>query len=126
MANSYEILNKIARNMMQKGYAVTQNPSSVVCGNLSISYAAASIQSPMGGVNGNVSPFLGIGIANPGILVLTGVTGTTIPTVILSATELAVMVEVAGYANDVQVLADDGVTQLAYLLGTSDWLSMGS
>ena len=67
MSNSVQILAKIARNAQQMGLTVSsQSATAVVIGDMTITYEKASIQGPMGGVDGNVSPFLGIGVAAPG------------------------------------------------------------
>ena len=127
MANSEQILNKIARNLGQRGIAYVQSSTSVTAGNLIVSYSPAAIQSPMGGIDDSVTPFLGIGIANPGQLLLKGGAGlNTIAAIFTSSVELTVMAEAAGFANDIIIQAGDTTAQLAYVLGTADWLSMGS
>jgi hypothetical protein len=80
MANITSISNKIARNAQVLGITVvsqqydTFGNASVTlqadAGTITISYVLAEIQYPMGGVNPMVSPYLGIGIANPGQLLL--------------------------------------------------------
>ena len=71
MANSVQILDKIQRNCQQRGIAVSR-PSAelLIAAGIEISYEAAEISSPMGGIDPSVSPFLGIGVANPGKIVL--------------------------------------------------------
>lgn len=130
MANSVSILNKVARNAQTLGLTVnSQTASAVVIENgsndLTISYQAASIQAPMGGVDPTVSPYLGIGTANPGQLVLTGAgTSNTVGSVIDSAVAAQVLQLLSGFANDI-IIADSTHPQIAYLRGTSDWLGMG-
>lgn len=127
MANSAQILNKIARNLGQEGLAFTQGASSVSVGNVVITYVPASIQSPMGGVDGSVSPFLGIGVANPGKIQLKGTAGlNTIAAIFTSATELKALSLATAFANNVIVQAGDTTAQLAEIPGMVDLLAMGS
>lgn len=75
MANSVQILDKIQRNCQQRGIAVSR-PSAelLIAAGIEISYEAAAelnaATSPMMGIDASVSPFLGIGVANPGKIVL--------------------------------------------------------
>ena len=129
-ANSVSILAKIARNAQQLGLTVnSQTASSVVIENasndLTITYAAASIQAPMGGVDPTVSPYLGIGTSNPGQLVLTGAgTANTVGGVLDSQVAAQVLQLMSGFANDI-VIADSTHPAIAYLRGTVDMLGMG-
>lgn len=76
MANKEQILNKIARNldMLKIGYSRDVSKVTIENGSndLEITYVDADIQKPMGGVDGNVSPFLGVGVANPGYIKIAG------------------------------------------------------
>lgn len=76
MANKKQIMDKIARNLDMMKISYTRDVASILVENgsndLTISYVDADIQKPMGGVDGAVSPFLGMGVANPGILKLQG------------------------------------------------------
>jgi len=130
MANITSIMNKFARNAQTIGLTVvSQDASHVVISNgsnnLTIGYVVAAILPPMGGVDPAVSPFLGIGIANPGQLSLFGATGTTIGTLIDSAVAAQVLQLLSGFANDIVLFSSDGSTQLARLRGDSDNLGMG-
>ena len=76
MANSKQILNKIARDASMLGLTVSSHTASslvitdAVSGfDILIAYEDAQIQDPMGGIDPTVSPFLGIGTANPGKIV---------------------------------------------------------
>ena len=67
MANAVQILDKIERNCKQLGLTTSRSSATaLVAEGMTITYTAATIQAPMGGVDGTVSPFLGIGIAAPG------------------------------------------------------------
>lgn len=132
MANKDAILDKIARNMVQRGYAnsvrsgdsvlVTKTGGDV----LTVSYVAKSIQSPMGGVSDAASPFLGIGTAAPGSLKVKGAAGeNTIAAISDTVEALALMNELAGYANDIIVEAGDTTTELARLRGHESVLGLG-
>ena len=80
MANITSISNKLARNAQILGIVVSSQgydsfgnayvSFTADSGTLSVYYLTAEIQVPMGGVNPMVSPYLGIGIANPGQLML--------------------------------------------------------
>jgi hypothetical protein len=131
MANSVAILNKMARNATMLGQTVvSQSQTAVVIANgsnnLTISYANA-VFSPavVGGVDPTVSPYLGIGVGNPGQLVLQSATGTTVPTVIDGAIAAQVLCMLAALANDIIIMSDDGVTQLARIRGQSDIIGLG-
>ena len=130
MANSKQTLAKIARNAAQLGLTVNSaSDTSVVIENgsndITVTYASASIQSPMGGIDSSVSPFLGIGIANPGQIVMTtpGTAGT-VGGVIDSAVAAQVLQLISGHANDI-ILADSTHTSICRLRGTVDLLGMG-
>jgi len=134
MGNSVQILAKLARNAQQLGLTVnSQSQSAVVIENgsndLTISYQAASIQAPMGGVDPSVSPFLGIGTANPGKIVITGPgTAGTVGSVIDSKVAAQVLQLCAGMANNI-ILADSthlaSAGGIAELQGSSDWQNLG-
>ena len=130
MANVTAIMNKLARNAQVLGLTVnSQTASSVVIENgsndLTISYQLASIQSPQGGVDPTVSPYLGIGIANPGQLVLTGAgTAGTVGGVIDSAVAAQVLQMMSGMANDI-IIADSTHPSICRLRGDADLLGMG-
>ena len=100
MANSVQILDKIQRNCQQRGIAVSR-PSAqlLIAAGMEISYQAADIAAPMGGIDPSVSPFLGIGIANPGKIAL-----DTDPA---SLDQLRVLRIVCGHANTVVIPAGE-------------------
>ena len=136
MANASAILDKIVRNMEQRGYA---NPAKVqLVGTtvqftkvdttvLLVTYVNKNTQSPMGGVDPTVSPYLGIGIAAPGSLKIKGAAGqNTVAAIFNDSGALELMVELAGYANDLIVEAGDTTTQLARIRGDESVLGMGS
>lgn len=131
MANITSIMNKVARNAQILGLTVvSQSASSVVISNgsnnLTVGYVAASIQSPMGGVDPTVSPYLGIGIANPGQLSLTSSihTAGSMADIIDSAVAAQVLAMLAWFANDI-VLSNDNASFTARLRGDSDLIGMG-
>lgn len=126
MSNPVQVLDKIKRNLDAVGVAATRNVSSVTAAGLTISYVDASIQSPMGGVDGNSSPFLGIGIGNPGSIKIKGAAGeNTIAAIFVAASDLAVLACCTRFANDVVVEAGDTATQLARIAGHADLIGMG-
>lgn len=134
MANKEQILDKIARNMKQRGFSaervgetteVTKSDDSV----LVVSYADKQVQSPMGGVSDATSPFLGIGIAGAGSIKITGAAGdTTIALIMSDAVAATLLAECAGKANDIILQSGDDATatgELARIAGHADVLGLG-
>jgi hypothetical protein len=117
MANITSISNKIARNAQTIGLTVTAQGNDAFgnafvtiqadTGTLSVYYLTAQIQSPMGGVNPMVSPYLGIGIANPGQLMLVSSVSTTgsMADIINGPISAQVLAMCAWFDNDL-ILAD--------------------
>ena len=147
MANPTAILNKVLRNMEQRGYWNPGNPNGpapasgvqiALVGStieltqvggavLNVTYVPKAVQSPMGGVDPTVSPYLGIGIGAPGLLQLqpANPATTTIPGIFTDQSSVELMVELSGYANDLQILGGTG-GQLALIHGMDSWLGLGS
>lgn len=132
MANRSPILDKLVRNMLQRGYPNTVRSGDTVLVTktgghvLTVSYVSKQLQAPMGGVDPTVSPYLGIGVAAPGSLKVKGSSGENTIGAIVSAVEaLALMQELAGFANDIVVEAGDTTAQLARIAGSADLLGMG-
>ena len=100
MAMGVQILDKIQRNCQQRGLSVSR-PSAdlLIAEGMEITVEDAEIASPMGGIDPSVSPFLGIGVAAPGKIVL-----DTDPA---SLAELKVLRIVCGHANTVVIPAGE-------------------
>lgn len=133
MANSAQILDKIVRNMKQRGVsAVVRNASSVSVTKtggdvLTVSYVDKAIQSPMGGVSAAASPFLGMGIAAPGSLKIKGAAAeSSIAAIFDTAEAIELLAEMSGYANDIVIESGASTAQLARLKGHADLLGMGA
>lgn len=134
MANKEAILDKIARNMKQRGKSAERVGETVEftkaggAGDvLTVSYAEKDVQSPMGGVDGSSSPYLGIGIAAPGSIKIKGDTGeNTVAAIFDDADALELMAECAGYANDIIVEEGDTSTEVARIAGHETVLGTGS
>lgn len=128
MAQS-QILDKLARNLQQMGVSATRSATSVVIASAnvgSISLVDASIQSPMGGVDGSVSPFLGIGVAAPCKIKIKGAAGkNTLAAILASSADAVVLAACARPANNIIIEAGDTTTQLAEIPGHPDMLGMG-
>lgn len=129
MGNSVQILAKIARDAAQLGLVVnSQSASQVVIENgsndLTISIQAASIASPMGGVDPSVSPYLGIGVGNPGKIAIKGAAATDIPSLLDSLVAAKVLALCAGFANSI-VLQDSAAASLGEIRGHADLIGMG-
>jgi len=111
MANDVQLLDKIQRNCEQLGLTVSRSSAtSLTAGGIVITYVAATIQSPMGGIDDSASPFLGIGIANPG-----KINFDTNPSTLIHFKVLRVA---SGHANNI-------IIPLGELQGSSDLLGMG-
>jgi hypothetical protein len=111
MANGVQILDKIQRNCQQRGLSVSRPSANLlVAEGMEISYQDAAIAAPMGGIDPDVSPFLGIGIANPGKIVF-----DTNPATLV---RLQVLRIASGHANTI-------VIPLGELPGHADLNGMG-
>ena len=131
MANSKQILAKIARNARQIGLeVVSESASAVVINNgsndLTVSYVAASIDSPMGGVDPAVSPFLGIGVGNPGKVKIKSAINTAgdMTDILDSAVAAKVLALCAALANDIR-LENSDASASADIRGHADLIGMG-
>lgn len=126
MANKTAILKKIQRDLEQLGLTVTVGATTITCGRCIISYVDATIQAPMGGVDGTASPFLGIGVAAPGKLHIRG-TGTldTLPTIFVDINDFRVLRTVCGHANNVTIGTGTADASLGELPGSCDVLGLG-
>jgi hypothetical protein len=126
-----QLMAKIARNAAQLGLTVlSQTASAVVIDNgsndLTVSYVAASIDAPMGGVDGSSSPFLGMGVASPGKIKMksSSTAADTIADVMDSLVAAKVLHMLGGFANSV-VLENSDATFSAELRGDVDGIGLG-
>lgn len=122
MANDVQTLDKIQRNCEQLALPVSRtNSLELVAAGLTIVYEKADIQAPMGGIDQTVNPFLGIGVANPGIIVIEKADLS------MTADELRMIRVVSGHANDISIRTAkaNAATELARLEGHVDLLGMG-
>jgi len=130
MANSKQILQKLARNAKMLGMTVnSESQTAVVIENgandLTISYADASFSpSVVGGVDSSVSPYLGIGVGNPGKIVIKGAAGATFALTIDSLVAAKVLAMCAAMANDIQIQGSGG-QDLGSIRGHSDIIGLG-
>ena len=137
MANKDSILDKIARNMSQRGYTADRVGDTVVVENgsndLTVTYEPKDVQMPMGGVDDTSSPYLGIGVAAPGSIKITGAgvstaNPATVGELIDSVTAAVLLAEVSGFANDIQLAnanAGAGADLDERIPGDADRLGMG-
>jgi hypothetical protein len=132
MANSAAILHKLARNAKMLGLTVnSESQTAVVIENgsndLTISYVDA-VFSPavVGGVDPASSPFLGIGVGNPGkVKIKSSSTAADNMTDILdSAVAAQVLAMCAALANDI-LLENSDASFSATLRGHSDLIGLG-
>jgi len=132
LGNSDAILDKVVRNMKARGIAAARVADTAVItktggDELTVSYVAKAFQSPMGGINKDASPFLGVGVVGPGSLKIKGDAGeNTIAAIVDTAEALSLMHELAGYANDIVVEAGDTTDELARVRGHEHLLGMGA
>lgn len=130
MANRDAILQKMARNAKMLGMTVnSESHTAVVIENgsndLTISYVDASFSPSMvGGVDGALSPFLGIGVSNPGKLQIKGAGGATWALTIDSLVAGKVLAMCAALANDIQIRGS-GDEDLGVIRGHSDIIGLG-
>jgi hypothetical protein len=132
MANSRQILAKISREAKLMGLTVNSESSSAVViengsNDLTVSYVAASIQSPMGGVDPSTSPFLGIGVAAPGKIQIKSAINSagTIADVTDSMVAAKLLAVCAGFANDI-ILQNSDASFSGVIRGHGDLVGMGS
>jgi hypothetical protein len=131
MANSAAILHKMARNAKMLGLTVnSESQTAVVIENgsndLTISYQDA-VFSPavVGGVDSTISPFLGIGVGNPGKLVITGAgSAGTVGGVIDTQIAAQVLQMLSALANNI-IIADSSHAAIAELRGNTDLIGLG-
>jgi len=134
MANSVQILAKIAHVAEAAGLTVNSLTADAVviddgAGDILVKYQDADISSPMGGVDGDTSPFLGIGVSNPGYLVFSkNSTGNdTMATVFDTVQSAQVLAICAGMANDISIQdGNEGVGTSAELVRISGDPERGS
>jgi len=120
MANITSISQKIARNAQILGYTVSAQGFDAFgnayvtitadTGTLSVYYLTAAIQLPMGGVSNTVSPYLGIGVANPGQLLIASSVSTagSMADIINGPISAQILQMCSGMDNDL-VLANSAV-----------------
>lgn len=131
MANKQQILDKIARNLTMRGVTAARSGDTVLVTKtggdvLTVSYVDKVVQAPMGGVDASSSPFLGIGVAAPGALKVKGEAGvTTVAGLIDTVEAVALMVELAGFGNDIILENGSNTTQIARIAGDADRQGMG-
>jgi hypothetical protein len=132
MANSAAILHKLARNAKMLGLTVnSESQTAVVIENgsndLTISYVDASFSpSVVGGVDSSVSPFLGIGVGNPGKVRIKSAINTAgdMTDILDSAVAAKVLAMVAALANDIR-LENSDASASADIRGHSDIIGLG-
>lgn len=111
MANKVQILDKIQRNCQTLGITVSRtDANTLVAAGITITYTSAVIQAPMGGIDPTVSPYLGIGVANPGKLNL-----SANPTTLA---HMQVFQICSGFANNI-------VMPLGEVMGSADAINLG-
>lgn len=134
MANSVQILAKIAHVAEAAGLTVNSlTADSLVIDDggddILIKYQDADISSPMGGVDGDSSPFLGIGISNPGTIVFSknAAGDDTLASVLDTAGAAQALAICAGMANDISIQdGNEGVGTSAELVRISGDPERGS
>lgn len=126
-----QIMAKIARNCEQLGLTVNSNSGSAVViengsNDLTVSYVAASIDLPMGGVSPASSPFLGVGIVAPGTLKLksSSTAADAITDVLDSVVAAKVFKVLVGMGNDI-LLENSDATFSSTIRGHAELTGMG-
>ncbi len=132
MAQSKAILFKLARNAQVLGMTVvSQSETAVVIDNgsndLTISYVdAVFTPSVLGGVDPQTSPFLGIGVGNPGQVKIKSAINTagTAADVLDSLTAAKVLAMCAALANDL-IIENSDASFSGQIRGHSDRIGLG-
>ena len=132
MANDVQILDKIERNMKQRGFEadVTRTSAgSLDVDGLTVSYAAKEghpTGNPMQGVDDSTSPFLGVGVAGAGSIKIKGAGGeNTIAAILDNEVRATLYAEAAGFANDLILEEGDSTTELARIGGHAHLPGLG-
>ncbi|NJO53102.1 MAG: hypothetical protein HC840_31065 [Leptolyngbyaceae cyanobacterium RM2_2_4] len=120
MANRKQVLDKIARNLDSLGIAKVRGADNVVAAGLTIKYLDAVIDKPEGGIDDQTSPFLGIGVANPGKIEI-DLGGADLD----SLDKLKVLRVAAGHANNIVLKNASTAAINGELPGHPDLLGMG-
>jgi hypothetical protein len=126
-----QIMAKIARNCEQLGLTVNSNTGAAVVienasNDLTISYVAAAIDLPMGGVSPASSPYLGVGVVAPGVLKLksSSTAADAITDVLDSVVAAKVFKVLVNMGNDV-LLENSDATFTTTIRGHAEVLGMG-
>ena len=136
MANSKQILNKIARDAQMLGLTVQSNTGTSViiddgANDILIEYVDAIIQDPMGGVSPATAPFLGAGHNAPGKIAFScnAAGNKTIAQIFVNEQNVKAFALCCGFANNVIVLdGNEGYGTAAVLLevdGSPDMKGLG-
>ena len=121
MANAVSILDKIERNCKQLGLTTSRTSAeALVAEGMTITYSAAVIQAPMGGVDGTVSPFLGLGVAAPGKIAI-ALGGADLDT----RAKVQVLHVCSGHANSIVLSGAATSAVNGEIQGHADVLGMG-
>lgn len=121
MANRRQVLDKISRNLDSLGISNTRGSAGEVeVAGITISYVDAVIDKPEGGVDDSQSPFLGIGIGNPGKI------GMDLGGADLDTLEKVQVFHVcAGHANNIEISNAATGAVNGEVRGHADLLGMG-
>lgn len=132
MGMKEQILDKVKRNLDILGIAASRNANDVTleASGCIISYVDSDLKKPMGGIDDQASPYLGIGVANPGQLKMKGEAGDNTIAAIFSADAdgqeaLRAWALLGNFANDKVLEAGDSASELAFVEGHPDLKNMG-
>lgn len=121
MANKRQVLDKISRNLDQLGIANVRGDLDVTVLGITISYVDAEGDKPELGVDDAQSPFLGIGVGNPGQIKL-DLGGADLDT----AAKIQVLQVVSGHANDLEIANAATAAVNGRIRGHADLIGMGA
>lgn len=131
MAQKKQVLDKIARNLEIQGESVSRGTGSEVViengsADITISMRDAEISpSMLGGVDGSVSPFLGIGQGNPGKITMRVAGATLLADVLDTPKAIKALAMCAALANDIVIQDATGASDLMVVRGHSDMIGVG-
>lgn len=131
MAQKKQVLDKIARNLEMQGESVSRGSAGEVIvengsSDITISYRDAEFSpTMMGGVDGSSSPFLGIGIGNPGKITLRVAGSSGLSDTLATAKAIKSFSVCAAFANNIVLRNAADSADLLEVRGHSDLIGLG-
>jgi len=131
MAQSKQVLDKIARNLQILGESVSRGSNNEVIvangsNDVTISYADASFSpAVVGGVDASASPYLGIGTGAPGKIRLRRAGAAALADVLEDAKSIKCFAVCAAFANNIVLRNAADTADLLEVRGHADLIGLG-